>query len=240
MNFDRAEIERALHETAGVHAAVQVDRGQVVLSGIVRSEGQHQAALDVLRDLAPQADVIDDLVVEPVLPAEVGGLPVSEAEVEGFPGAEPETRDDERLEPGDFTDQDTLRDPWSGSGPSGTRAEDELDEGDRVFVPPTDPVRTPEGEFLGGFQETSEADDVAPHTEMLEGSPDEAIVEAVLTELHQDAATESLDIEVTCEQGVVYLDGTVGDLDDAQNAQAVASRVRGVVEVRDRLEVAAG
>ena len=37
MNFDRAEIDRALHETAGVHAAVQVDRGQVVLSGIVRS-----------------------------------------------------------------------------------------------------------------------------------------------------------------------------------------------------------
>ena len=240
MDIDKAELEHALEETAGVHATIEVMQEQVVVSGLVRTTEEQQAAMEIMRELAPGMDVVDNLVIEDVLPEEIGDSRFSAVEAQGLQGAQPGTSDDESLEPGDFTDQETLRDPSAASGPSGTHPDDELDDGDRNYVPPTDPVRDREGEFLGGFQQTALDDNEAPHSEILPGAPDEAIVEAVLSELHQDAATTALEIQVTSEDGVIYLDGTVADLDDAENAQAVASRVAGDVEIRDRLKIAAG
>ncbi|GAC1329644.1 MAG: hypothetical protein NVSMB2_28610 [Chloroflexota bacterium] len=67
---------------------------------------------------------------------------------------------------------------------------------------------------------------------------DEALADAVRRELHQDASTTELRILVAVRNGVVHLRGQVPDLDDADNVEAVASRVPGIREVVEELEVA--
>lgn len=240
MEVDKATLEHALEQIAEVYASIEVQGNQLIVSGIVSTVEERQATLDVVHGLAPEAEVVDNLAVEGVLPEQVGDMELSEADLGGFAGATADTQDTESLEPGDFTDQDIMHDAGSASGPSGTRANDSTEEGERVTVPPTDPVRTPEGEILGGFQTTSDEDDTAPRSEVLPGPPDEGIIETIQEELSQDAATTALDIEVSSRGGIVVLRGMVDDLEDAQNAQAVASRVQGVVEVWDQLELRAG
>lgn len=68
---------------------------------------------------------------------------------------------------------------------------------------------------------------------------DESIRDAVLRELREDAATTALAIDVGVTEGVVRLTGRVPDLDDAESAEDVATRVPGVVEVAEDLVVAA-
>ena len=87
----------------------------------------------------------------------------------------------------------------------------------------------------------------APHNAMdddgeinrgvLPGYADEALIEAVQLELREDASTTAFELEVTVEQGVATLRGEVQDLEDDENAIAVAARVPGVREVRDELRV---
>lgn len=115
-----------------------------------------------------------------------------------------------------------------------------VEEGADSF-PPTDPVVTtdPHGrtEVLGGFGE-----DALEETEVDRSSDgrlgDEAIADAIRRELREDAATTDLPIQVFVRQGVAHLRGRVSGLEDADNAEAVASRVPGVRDVRDELTVA--
>lgn len=67
---------------------------------------------------------------------------------------------------------------------------------------------------------------------------DEAIADAIRRELREDAATTALTIDVAVYRGVARLRGTVQDIADAENAEEVAARVPGVLEVREELEVA--
>jgi hypothetical protein len=141
----------------------------------------------------------------------------------------------------DFTDQPLLDDPTLASGGSGSQADDPASSGDEVYVPPTDPVITTdrhgEAEVLGGFATSSGEELDVPRSVSDGRLGDEAIADAVRQELRQDATTTALAIEVEVERGVVYLRGTVSDLDDADNAESVAARVPGVAEVREMLEV---
>jgi osmotically-inducible protein OsmY len=66
---------------------------------------------------------------------------------------------------------------------------------------------------------------------------DEAIRDAVLRELREDAATTALVLDVQVHKGVVRIRGLVPDLVDAENAEEVASRLPGVVEVIDETKV---
>lgn len=66
---------------------------------------------------------------------------------------------------------------------------------------------------------------------------DEALADAVRRELQEDVLTTALPIDVGVEEGVVHLYGTVEELEDAENAEEVASRVPGVLEVIDELEI---
>ena len=68
---------------------------------------------------------------------------------------------------------------------------------------------------------------------------DEAIREAVLRELREDAMTTGLDIDVEVFASRVTLRGTVTDLQEAEAAEEVAARVPGVHEVEELLEIAA-
>ena len=235
--MDAPELETILAQRAGVQAAIQIDGDSLIVSGMATTTGEKQAAMDLLQAFAPEKSVIDDLEVLEVMPAELDGMQISEMESEGLTGATPGTMDEEALEPGDFTDQHLLRDPTAASGPSGTHADDATDEGDDVYVPPTDPVRLENNEILGGFQPTAMDDDREVLTEVVGGPADAALTEAVLLELRQDAATTHLRLQVATENATVRLRGTVDDILDVENAEAVAARVPGVREVIDETDV---
>jgi osmotically-inducible protein OsmY len=234
----RNDIEREIEKEAGVYAVVQERGEELVITAEVESEGEKEAAIDVATEMAPDKRIVDDIEVIAVLPEVIEGMHLSEAAVGDFRAATPGTADDESLEPGDFEDQDILTNPLGAAGPGYTAADEEISEGDETYVPPTDPVRKPDGDFLNGFETTS-MDNVHVVRSASDGEiGDESIRHAVREELRQDAATTDLEIRVSVRNGVVNLRGTVRSLDDAENAEEVASRVPGVTEVMDELEIA--
>jgi|GEM_PF-596360 len=112
---------------------------------------------------------------------------------------------------------------------------------DDVYFPPTDPVVRPAwSNSREGLQGTFESDSMADDVEPQPGSPmrgDEALAGAIRIELRQDAATADLPIEVKVENRVARLSGQVSSIEDAENAEEVAGRIAGVLEVVDELEV---
>jgi hypothetical protein len=234
MNPSVDDIRFALEHEFALIAAIEERDGDLVVSGMVDSQGEHDAILEVVTSLAPDRRIVDDLEMLSVLPEELNDLSLSEAAVGDFRGAAPETEDNESLEPGDFTDQDVLKDPLHAAGPHDVDVDDtEVGEGEEVYVPPTDPVLDREGEVLGGFQNTSMDSVRVPHS-ALDGLPgDEAIAETIRRELHEDAATTDLEVHVAVDRGIVRLRGSVPSLDDAENVEEVAFRVEGVVDVMD-------
>jgi len=140
----------------------------------------------------------------------------------------------------DFSDQPLLDDPLTAAGASGSAADDPASDGDEVYIPPTDPVVTTDShgqaQILGGFA-ISSTDEIAVPRSSDGQLGDEAIAETVRQELREDAATTDLQVEVEVNAGIVVLRGTVSDLDDVDNAEAVAARVPGVVEVQEFLRV---
>jgi osmotically-inducible protein OsmY len=94
---------------------------------------------------------------------------------------------------------------------------------------------------IGGFEITSLDEQPEMARSMVDGRPgDEAIAEAIQRELREDAGTNALSIHVSVRHGVVHLRGVVPTLDDAENAEEVAWRVSGVVDVREALGLLGG
>ena len=117
---------------------------------------------------------------------------------------------------------------------------DAEEEADTSYNPPIDPVVTTDAHgntrVLGGFSDSS-MESIAVKRSSDGALGDEAIAEAVLRELREDAATTALRIEVSVSQGSVRLRGRVEDVVDAENAEEVAARVPGVTEVVEELTV---
>ena len=111
-----------------------------------------------------------------------------------------------------------------------------------TWAPPTDPVVKPDAQgdvrIVGGFAPSSMDDDPPVRRSETGGSPDEAIADAIRRELREDAATAALSILVAVRRGVAHLRGQVPGPEDAENAEEVASRVPGVREVVEELDVA--
>jgi osmotically-inducible protein OsmY len=115
--------------------------------------------------------------------------------------------------------------------------DDDISEGDEAYVPPVDPVRRRDGDFLGGFSASSLDSVAVPHSAS-DGQPgDEAIAETLRRELLEDAATTDLEVQVSVSQGIVRLRGAVPTLDDAESVEEVAFRIEGVIDVLDELEI---
>lgn len=226
------EVERRLQEDAELFIAVSEDEGRLILTGLLSTEREREVALDVVGDVAPGIEVEDNLEIDGVLPAGLDSpaRPASAIEL-------PQTEASERtLEPGDFTDQETIRSGGEAAGPSSALEEDEAGSGAEVFVPAIDPVST-DREVIGGLQESSMEDiDVAPSA-LDDVLGDEAIREAILRELREDSQTRDLELDVEVEQGRVLLRGHVLLIEDVDSAEEVASRVPGVVEIEEELEV---
>jgi hypothetical protein len=141
----------------------------------------------------------------------------------------------------DFTSQPIMHDPIEASGPDSWGPEDPAASGDAVYSPPTDPVVKPDAhgrtEILGGFGFDA---DTRVEPSASDGRPgDEALADAVRRRLAEDSATTDLPIVVAVHNGVAHLRGQVTDLDDADNAEAVAASVPGIRDVVEELEVAA-
>lgn len=233
-------VEQRILEDAELYIAVEEDAGALILSGIVGSERERQAALDIAEAVAPDWRIEDNIEADAVLPRQIGHLLVAEGEVGAFPGSAAGLSQRGGLEPGDFTDQELVTDPLaaSGAGPSSSEEDGEAAGGD-AYIPPIDPVATPRA-VIGGF-ETSAMDDIGVERSEISRFPsDEAIAEAIRRALRDDAQTAGLDVRVTVRQRIVHLHGRVFTLDDADSALEVASRVPGIREVRELLDVEAG
>jgi hypothetical protein len=141
----------------------------------------------------------------------------------------------------DFTDRPGLDNPNEAAGADSSGPDDSAESGD-VYTAPVDPVITADAHgqtrVLGGF-EIDSMDDMPVERSAMDSRPgDEALADAVRRELSEDSATTDLEIVVAVRNGVAHLRGQVADLDDADNAEAVAARVPGVREVVEELEVA--
>lgn len=232
-----ADLERTITDTVGVPVTLERDGGRLVVTAFVSHEEMRDAILDLARDAAGALDVEDNIDVTDVLAGETAGLVISDQDLQGGPGGTPGF-EEESLEAGDFQDQsreNNLTDGWSASGPTSAMDEDLVSEGDAVFVPPTDPVGTSR-EVIGGLQ-LSSMDSIEVDRSSDGTIGDEAIADAIRRELREDSATTALDVDVDVYRGIARLRGLVQDLDDAENAEEVAARVPGVIEVREELDV---
>lgn len=232
-----ADLERTITDTVGVPVTLERDGGRLVVTAFVSHEEMRDAILDLARVAAGALDVEDNIDVTDVLAGETAGLVISDQDLQGGPGGTPGF-EEESLEAGDFQDQsrDTnLTDGWSASGPTSAMDEDLVSEGDAVFVPPTDPVGTSR-EVIGGLQ-LSSMDSIEVDRSSDGTIGDEAIADAIRRELREDSATTALEVDVDVYRGIARLRGLVQDLDDAENAEEVAARVPGVIEVREELDV---
>jgi osmotically-inducible protein OsmY len=228
-------IEERLAKEAEVDVVAEEDGDAIVLTGFVHSEELHRAAIEIAAYLARGKSINDNIEINEAMPAEMGSAEISEVQMGLFDGATPELEEDEALTAGDFTDQETVVDALDASGPSGMRP-DVVSEGDNVYVPPTDPVGN-NTQIVGGFQSDS-MEHIEVERSALDGQPgDVALADAVMRELREDASTTDLKIRVDVENGIARLRGTVPYLEDAENAEAVASMVPGIIEVREELKV---
>lgn len=227
-------LDETLRE-AGIFVAVELDADTLVLSGEVDSEENRQAALDVATALGgPRGLTIDDdMVVTDVSPdGPFIGQDSGEARGGGdYAYADPDANADARFDPVFETEPDFTEDV-------GTTDSEESAEEAVPYFPPTDPVVRPSYDdeqlaVVGGFEATA-MDDLGDAASF-DVRNDDDLAQAVHRELAEDALTIDLLIRVGVSDGVVVLRGEVPSLEDAENAEAVASRVGGVREVREEL-----
>lgn len=230
---DRILTERLLAELASLELAdmrAMVRDGIAYLSGFVPSDFDRARARQAARTVHGVTDVIDDTIVDPgatvAMPDGVAVDLIGNADYD-VPGSLLVTGTED-----DLNDAVHTSDPEEAAG------------GAEPYYPPTDPVVRPvprsEGdiEIVGGFAAgsldgplESEADPDRPP------SGDDEIARGVRLALRQDAGTADLRIRVVVRNGVAYLRGTVGSLDDVELAEGVAGLVAGVDEVQEELEI---
>ncbi len=200
-------IEAEVARQAGVEAVVEEDQDRLVVTGMTQSEQEKQAALDIVRSLAGDRPVDDNLDVTTVFP-NVEGMDLSDEDVGGFRGVEEQSEAEPSLEAGDFEDQALLHNELAAPGPT-LDEPDIVDEGDKVYIPPTDPVLDRQGNIVGGFATTSMDQQPVEASAEDDQPGDEAIADAIRRELREDAATNDLEIRVAVRRGIVLLHGRV-------------------------------
>jgi osmotically-inducible protein OsmY len=249
-NNDRLLQERArtLFLQSGIPVDVDVDDGIARVTGRVDSQRDYQAAIDLIASIDGIVEIEDEIEVMTTAP---GSAFDDESVEEGFEYAEKPSWS-QRADAGDAGDVAEYDPDFMGDPGASARDFREAVEEAEPYFPPTDPVVRPtdddqELEVIGGFQDTS-MDELAdePALDRPEDAPpgaaasvrdDETIREDVLRELREDAATADLELPVEVYRGVVLLRGNVPSLDDALNAEEVAGRVPGVLEVQDEMTI---
>jgi osmotically-inducible protein OsmY len=234
-------IQHQLRETVSEGITVGVGGTVIYLSGRVPSRADRRKAETVAREMSGGMDVENDLEVERLLPEdriEVDSPYLGEADLFAEEDSSDVDENGNPLEP-DFTSQ-PLESNEEAASDAGV-ADNPPDEPDPVYFPPTDPVLKINAEghvdVNNGFAPTG-MDELEVQRSAEDNMPgDEALADAVRQALAEDAATTDLSLHVHVNQGVVHLRGRVSDLEDAENAEAVASEVPGVRHVIDETTV---
>ena len=227
------------------HMSVQASArdGAIILSGTAGSLAARDTAERIATALAPGVPIVNGIEVESAETADINRLSGYHEKQQN--PSEPVVGPDTMLtdtgmaasvldQPLETNDTDVVDDTVADLEPPV--------EPDPAYFAPTDPVTGPDEHgnltVVGGWTPTSDSEiGVNPsYEDNLPG--DEALGEAVERELHEDAQTTALSLEVSVENGVVHLRGRVDGLEDAEAAQDVASRVPGVVDVVDETQVA--
>lgn len=226
----------------GIPLTVSVDKGVVTLEGVVLTEEERQAAIDLTSYVAGVVNIVERLEVmefEADHPDALLGRPTRPDEWD--PGTEPDDFGELSVSLDEIATADAgrVQNDWT------TDERVAIQDG-ATYFPPTDPPTDlsddPEGiEVASGFQSTSlddnilrpDEDDIPGYIDVRDGE----IVDNVVRELNEDASTTHLSIHVASVRGTVFLTGYVSDPYDSDNAAAVAERVPGVREVVDRLVV---
>ena len=239
---DAAHMRRIeqLLDQSGLQVAVEWTDGSLSLVGVVPTQEGREAAEDIVRAVVPDTPIDNQIDVESVLPTDIDRFASDEPSAELVDSRADLRRLGNELDP-DFTDEPGLFDPVAASGAESSNEEDLAAEGE-TYTPPVDPVLTTNAHgdavVLGGFGENTDEDEQV-ETSASDGRPgDEALADAIRRELAEDASTTDLNIVVAVRNGVAHLRGRVSDLDDADNAEAVAARVPGVRDVVEELEIA--
>jgi osmotically-inducible protein OsmY len=224
-------ISERIHAQANLHVAVEETRDRIVLTGLVDSAEARAEAIEIAARLAPGKAIDGDgLEVMATLAAEDSTIDIPAAGNLGDTVIDVEPEEVKEALLPDFT-----------TSPGESDVEPVIEDGDEPYFPPTDPVVTTDQqgnlEVIGGFSRTADEPQEPAPSAMDGRFGDEAIADAIRRELREDAATTDLRIEVTVLNGVAHLRGTVTDMDDAENAEAVTARVPGVVEVDEDLTV---
>jgi RNA polymerase-binding transcription factor DksA len=210
------DLDRLLN-SVDIPLNIDVEDGVVTLGGLVYSEEERQAALDLANALPGVTGVIDDLEIAVMDLDDPNALlnDASDGTDFGEPDIDPETAVEEGqpyfppVDPpiavGEGPDAAAVAAGFSGSA---------LDE------PATGaPIELP-------LDVLDDAEDLV--------LADIDIVDAVAQELAEDATTSHLDLTVQALGRTVFVSGFVDDDLDSENAVAVAERVEGVDEVVDQ------
>ncbi|HLJ81717.1 MAG TPA: BON domain-containing protein [Ktedonobacterales bacterium] len=235
-------IERQIAQETGAHVVVAESNGALLLSGAVPTGEDRARAAAIVASLAGGLRIENGLEVRRLVAEgreDTASLNAGALNPDEIRESPPPILSSE-LDAG--TNQVPLEtDAGAVVDPTVADAVDPVEE-DPAYFAPTDPVIT-EGrggdiEVLGGWEPTSDSSDAVPASAEDNQPGDEALAEAITRELREDAATTTLRIDVQVDRGVAHLRGRVADLTDAENAEYVASRVPGVRDVVEELDVA--
>ena len=216
--------------------------GTIVLSGNVGSQSARDTAERIATSLAPGKRIENGIEVQSSVTEDINWLRGQHEEQQNpsEPVVGPDTMLTDTGVAASVLDQPLETDETDVVDDTVADLEPPV-EPDPAYFAPTDPVTGPDEHgnltVVGGWTPTSDAEiTVNPsYEDNLPG--DEALAEAVERELHEDAQTTALSLDVSVEQGVVHLRGRVDGLEDAEAAQDVASRVPGVVDVVDETQI---
>lgn len=236
-------IQQQLQREARMNVQVDERDGTIVLSGSVDSRDARAAAERVAASLAPNHSIENGIEVAQSTTEDINWLRGRHEEEQNpaEPVVGPETELTDTGVAGSVLDQPLETDETDVVDDTVADLEPPV-EPDPAYFAPTDPVTGPDEHgnltVVGGWTPTSD-DGIAVNPSYEDNLPgDEALAEAVERELHEDAQTTALSLDVSVENGVVHLRGRVDGLEDAEAAQDVASRVPGVVDVIDETQVA--
>jgi osmotically-inducible protein OsmY len=236
-------LARALSEEMGFPIGVTIAEGRITLSGVADSAEARASAAESVAGLAPGVPIQNDITIaEGTTMRTENGYEDENRPGDMRPPAGSESIEGEEMSELDagFTDQPLETNEINVANDSIPDLDEDA-EPDPTFFAPTDPVlklgERGGAEVLGGFTPTSDTSDEVDLSVEDHQPGDEAIADAVRRELKEDALTTDLPIEVVVERGVVHLQGSVPSQEEAEGAQDVASRVPGVREVLDELEL---
>ncbi len=203
----RADIIEHLR-SAGLTLTVTVEDARLRLEGIVTSEEERQAALDLAAWVPGIEETVDDM--------ELRELDIDSPDVL-------------------FQSISTIEEPEGVTDDPMIAASEGLAYFPPTDPPVRMSDDSDDLEVASGFMATALDDDEAEDDEAVAGPVgSEELIERVRRNLREDAGTSQLDLYVSALYGTVVLTGFVSDNLDSELAVAVAAETPGVEEVIDR------